>query len=245
MSPRLLLSATAALSTFALFAGTAARAATYATTTAALSPDRLAARGAVSMDVDFAGTGAAVPSALRRMTLRLPAGFTLDVPHLHSCSAAVLRAHGAGGCPAASELGRGRALVAADLGSRPLTESISLWLFLGPLRNLQPTVEVYGQGLTPFDKRVVFAGSVQSDAAPYGERLVVSVPPVTTLPAEPDASILELSLTVGAAASRRVAAQNTVVVPSICPAGGFPFAGEFSYADGSTSSTGTTIPCPR
>lgn len=245
MSLRRLLSATVALSAFVPFAASAAHAATYATTAAVLSPDRLAVRGAVSIDVDFADTGAAVPSALRRMTLRLPAGFTLDVPHLRSCSAAVLRARGAGGCPAASELGRGRALVAADLGSRPLTESISLRLFLGPLRNLQPSVEIYGQGLTPFDKRVVFAGSVQSDSAPYGERLVVAVPPITTLPREPDASIVELSLTVGAAASRRIAAQNAVVVPSICPAGGFPFAGEFSYADGSTSSTGTTIPCPR
>jgi hypothetical protein len=245
MSPRHALSAAAALGGLALLAPHAAPAATYATAAAALSPNRLATRGAVSMNVDFAEPGAAVPAPLRRMTLRLPAGFTLDVPHLRSCSAAVLRAHGAGACPAASQLGRGRALVAANLGSRPLTESISLRLFLGALHNLQPTVEIYGQGITPFDKRVVFAGSVQSDSAPFGERLVVSVPPVATLPQEPDASIVELTLTVGAAAPRRAAAQNTVLVPSRCPAGGFPFAGEFAYADGSTSSTETTIPCPR
>lgn len=245
MTPCRLLCATAALSAFALSPASAAHAATFATAAAVLSPDRLAARGAVSMNVDFADAGAAVPSALRRMTLRLPAGFTLDVPRLRSCSAAVLRARGGDGCPAASEIGRGRALVAADLGSRPLTESISLRLFLGPLHNLQPTVEIFGRGLTPFDKRVVFAGSMQSDGAPFGERLVVSVPPVATLPQEPDASIVELSLTVGASAPRRAAAQNAVVVPSSCPAGGFPFAGEFAYADGSTSSTGTTIPCPR
>jgi hypothetical protein len=132
----------------------------------------------------------------------------------------------------------------AFIGSQTMSESVELWLFLGPPRNLRPTVELLGQGLTPFDKRVVLSGSVLADGAPYGEQLVLSIPPVRTLPLEPDASILTLSLTVGTASRRGVHRANTVRAPEKCPAGGFPLAGEFTYADGSRGSTRAAMPCP-
>jgi hypothetical protein len=36
-----------------------------------------------------------------------------------------------------------------------------------------------------------------------------------------------------------------VLVPPTCPAGGLPFTAEFTYADGSSGSALTTLPCPR
>lgn len=54
--------------------------------------------------------------------------------------------------------------------------------------------------------------------------------------------MLTFSLTVGTRGHRADA--NTVVVPSRCPVGGFPFAADFTYADGSTSSAAATTPCP-
>ncbi len=215
-----------------------------ATIAALFHPDRLGAMGALTVTIDLAGGPLGDPPPLRRSVLRLPAGLGIEVPHLRSCEPERLRLLGARGCPAQSRLGVGRALVRAPLGSQLLGESISLWVFLGPLRNLQPTFEMLAQGYTPFDERVVFSGSVLPDNPPYGEDLVLSLPSIPTLPLEPDASIAWMSLTIGS--SRRSAREpNTTVEPTRCPPSGFPFAAELTYADGSTQDVSTTTSCPR
>lgn len=232
----------AALCACALLAATA-HAATSATVAAALSPNRLGANGAVSVTIAFADPAARLPAPVRSATLHFPAGLTLNVPHLRSCSESRLQALGADSCPAASGLGRGHAVVAGYIGSELVAENVSLRLFLGPLRNLQPTVEVFGEGLSPIAEQVVLDGSVFADAAPYGERLVLAIPPIATVPPEPDASIPTFSLTVGTSGSQR-RDRATVHVPKRCPKGGFPLVAEFAYADGSSGLVRAAIPCP-
>ncbi|HEX7453552.1 MAG TPA: hypothetical protein VF294_14760, partial [Polyangiaceae bacterium] len=105
--------------------------------------------------------------------------------------------------------------------------------------------EVLGRGDTPLQKQAVLSGTAVADRAPYGEALVVDIPAIPTLPLEPDASMATLTLTIGTSARRRSHNANTVVVPGSCPVGGFPFAAEFTYADGSTGSALATAPCPR
>jgi hypothetical protein len=214
-----------------------------ATIAPSLSPNRLGAKGALKLTVHFAESGSeGIPMPVRRSVLRFPAGLGIEIPHLRSCSIARLRARGPSGCSPQSELGHGHALAEALAGSQLITENISLWLFLGPFHNLEPTFEILGQGFTPFDERVVLTGSVVLDQAPYGEDLVLSIPPIPTVPLEPDASIVTMSLTVGT--SRPTTRSNTVVVPPSCPAGGFPFAAEFTYADGSSGSALANAVCP-
>jgi hypothetical protein len=225
--------------------GAVAQAQTSATLTAALSPDRLNARGALTLAIDYAGEESGVPSPVRRATIELPAGLGLDVPSLRSCSPVRLRARGPSGCPRQSKIGSGDALVEASAGSQVITEHIELSLFISPLQSFQPTFEVLGQGYTPLEKRIVLGGTVAPSHAPYGEELVIGVPPIATLPLEPDASLANLTLTVGTSADRSAHDANTVVVPGHCPAGGFPFAAEFTYADGTTGSASATAPCPR
>ncbi len=209
---------------------------------ASFHPDRLGATGALTVTIDLAGALGDAPS-LRRLVLSLPAGLGVEIPHLHSCEPHRLQLLGARGCSAQSRLGVGRALVQAQLGSQLLGESLSLWVFLGPLRNLQPTFEMLAQGYTPFDERMVLSGTVLPDDPPYGEDLVLSAPAISTLPLEPDASIASMSLTIGS--SRRSARDsNTTVEPARCPPGGFPFAAELKYADGSTQDVSTAAPCP-
>ena len=135
-------------------------------------------------------------------------------------------------------------LVEALAGSQLIAEHIALWVFVGPLRNFQPTFEVFGEGETPLQKRVVFSGTVTPGHAPYGEELQLDIPPIPTLPLEPDASIAALTLTVGAVAHPPGRDANTVVVPASCPTGGFPFAAESIYADGSSDSSLATAVCP-
>jgi hypothetical protein len=215
-----------------------------ATIAALFDPDRLGAMGALTVTIDLAGGALGDPPPLRRAVLRLPAGLGIEVPHVRSCEPERLQLWGARGCPAQSRLGVGRALVRAPLGSQLLEESISLGVFLGPLRNLQPTFEMLAWGYTPFDERVVLSGTVLPDNPPYGEDLVLSVPAIPTLPLEPEASIASMSLTIG---SRRPPTQesNTTIEPTRCPPGGFPFAAELTYTDGSVQNLSTTTPCPQ
>ncbi len=235
----------AALSVSTVLVATAtAHAQTVATITPLLSPDRLGATGALSFTIHYADSAANIPPPMRRSILRFPAGLTLEVPRLSSCSVSRLRARGADGCPADSMLGRGHALIEAQVGSQTIAENVSLWVFLGPLHNLAPTVEILGQGYTPYDERVVLSGTMLPAGGPYGEALSLSIPPISTLPLEPDASIVTFSLTIGAPVQHRAHDANTVRLPAICPQGGFPFAAEFTYADGSSGSSVTTVPCP-
>lgn len=157
--------------------GAAAPPKTYATIAPSFSPDRLGARGALTFTVRYGGGELGVPSAVRRTVLQFPAGLGLDVPQLRSCSAARLRARGARGCPAQAEIGRGHALVAAPFGALTITEDVNLWAFIGPPQNAAPTVEILAEGITPREERMVLTGTVLPDHAPYGEELVVSVPP--------------------------------------------------------------------
>jgi hypothetical protein len=215
-----------------------------ATIAASFHPDRLGALGALTVTIDLGERTLGDSPPLRRSVLRLPEGLGVEVPHLSSCEPKRLRLLGARGCPAQSRLGVGRASVRAPLGSQLLGESISLGVFLGPLHNLQPTFEMLAQGYTPFDERVVLSGSVLPDNPPYGEDLVLSVPVIPTLPLEPVASIASMSLTIGS--SRRATREsNTTIEPARCPHGGFPFAAELTYADGSTQDVSATTPCPR
>jgi hypothetical protein len=210
-----------------------------------LSPDRLHAKGALTFAIHYAGGELGVPSPVRSAILDLPAGLTLDMPVLSSCSAAMLLARGVAGCPAQSEIGRGNAVVIGNLGGAgPIAEHVTLWAFLGPPRNLQPTFEILGQGYTPLSVKMVLPATALPAHAPYGEDLVMSIPPIPTVPNEPDASVVSFSLTIGTNARHRRRQSPTVAVPSHCPHGGLPFAAAFTYADGSQSSALATIPCP-
>jgi hypothetical protein len=217
---------------------------TSASIAPSLSPDRLHARSTLTFAINYAGGERGVPSPVRRAVLSLPAGLALDVPALRSCDPAMLLAHGVRGCPAQSEIGTGHAVVVANLATKQLVEDVTLWVFLGPPRNLQPTFEILGEGYKPLSEQMVLSATALPDRAPYGEELVMSIPAIPTVPNEPDASVVSFSLTIGASGRHRSSGAPTVSVPSHCPRGGLPFAAAFTYADGSHGGALATVPCP-
>lgn len=212
---------------------------------ATLSPNRLGAAARLNVDIAYGQAGSELPPPIRHALLRLPAALGIDIPSLRSCSAAHLRAHGAHGCPPQSSIGSGQALTDALLGSQLLSEHVALSLFVGTLVNLEPTFEILAEALTPFHERVVIVGKVLPDDPPFGEDLSISLPPIGTLPLEPDASIVSLSLSIGPRPGARSRRSNAVLVPAHCPPGGFPFAIESAFADGGSNKTLTAAPCPR
>ena len=218
--------------------------ATTATIRPSFSPDKLGAKAAFTFAAHFAGGELGVPSPVRRAVVHFPAGLTLDVPKLRSCTKARLQAHGARGCPAQSQIGTGRALADVHVGSSVESEEAAVSAFVGPPQGLNPTIEILGQGYSPLEERVVITATTQPDNPPYGEKLVMSVPAITTIPLEPNASTVSFSVTIGGKAAKKHHNPNAALLPSRCPAGGFPFAAEFTYEDGSTSTSTATVPCP-
>ncbi len=221
----------------------AAPEATSAALTPTLSPNRPGAKGALTLSVQYTGGEDGVPSPVHRSVLSLPAGLTLEVPSLRSCSAARLQARGPEGCPPQSLIGRGHALAKALAGSSVIEEQVALWAFIGPPQGSNPTLELLGEGSTPVPASVVITGTVIPAHAPYGEQLVIPIPPVPSLPSVSETSLANLTLTIGTSGPHPARSANTVVVPR-CPAGGWPFAAAFTYADGSSGSTIAKQPCP-
>jgi hypothetical protein len=226
--------------------------ATVAAIEASFSPNRAGARTATTFGVHLSGGQNGIPTPVRRIVVRIPAGLggaNLEWPTTAGCSRATLQRRGARGCPARSQIGSGSALIAWREGSRTVTESAKLWEFVGPTNGAYQ-LQILGEGTTPIRRRVVSTVALAALAGgPYSAALETAVPAIPTRPGEPNASIVSFSLTTGNARQPRFSGGGRygglgLFVPSPCPAGGYPWAAEFTYADGSTQQATTAASCP-
>jgi hypothetical protein len=217
--------------------------ATSATFAPTLSTDRPGAKGALTLAVHYTGGMMGVPAPVRHSTLSLPAGLTLEIPSLRSCSAARLRADGPDACPPQSLIGRGHALAETLAGSEVISEEVTLLAFIGPPQGNYPTFELVGEGSKPVPAQVVITGTVVPAHAPYGEQLVIPFPPIPSLPSLSETALANITLTIGTSGPHLSRNANTVLAPARCPAGGWPFAAAFTYADGSSENTAAKAPC--
>jgi hypothetical protein len=94
-------------------------------------------------------------------------------------------------------------------------------------------------------QQTIVAGTVLSAHRPFGEELVMSIPPLKTIAGATDASIARLALTIGPSGQAGKHPANSLIAPSRCPEAGLPFLATFTYADGTTDSAATTDRCPR
>lgn len=226
----------------------AADGATNASIRPAFAPDRLGASTALTLAIGFSGQEEGihgeegVPAPLSAMVVQLPAGLGINISAAGTCPVALLRQKGAGGCPSRSLLGRGDATLEVHAGSETIPEQATVSAFRGPNVGGRPAMEILGQGSTPLQEQTISTAVLGADGRPYGAKLTVSVPPIPTLVLEPDASFISLSLTIGSRGARAGAA--SITVPRKCPAGGFPFAAAFTFADHSSAEATASIPCP-
>lgn len=215
--------------------------ATKATIAPALSPAKPGAIASFKFAIKFAGGEFGVPPQVTRVVVHMPAGLRFALRGLKSCSKARLLAHGVKGCPAASRIGRGHALVEVHAGASNVPEEAEVWAFAGPPHHGIPSILLLGQGETPLEESVVISGTWQPDSGQFGERLVFSIPPIPTVPLEPTASTISLSVKIGV--KRRGRTTVGVVLPRHCPSGRLPFAADFSFADGTSTRSTATVRC--
>lgn len=252
----ILRSAVLALALLALPTAAAADAANeQASLHASFSPNRLGAPTTISFSFHLSTSEGAAPPPLTTLDLHLPAGmnYTTTTLGLATCRSATLAAKGIAGCPANSRLGYGSALVEVPFGVGAGHEIPEIQAVAGPSPGGNLVVLFYANGLFPVYAQLAFSGEVLPDVGRFGSQLSANVPLVTSVPGGPDVSIVDVQTTIGPSHLtyyRRVHGRlqpfhpRGVAVPERCPAGGFPFAAQFTFQDATTASAETTVPCP-
>jgi hypothetical protein len=255
MSPRAVLPCMAVAMLLLVLPTGALAVSEHATLDASFSPNRLAAPTTISFGFHLATSEGAAPPPLTGMDLRMPAGmnYTTTTLGLATCQPAALAAKGLAGCPANSRLGYGSADVEVPFGVGAGHEIPEIQAVSGPSPKGNLTVLFYANGLYPVYAQLAFSGEVLPDSGRFGSQLATTVPLITSVPGGPDVSVLSVTSTIGPSHltyykhvhGRLVSFHpRGVSVPERCPRGGFPFAAEFTFLDGSHTSAQTTVPCP-
>jgi hypothetical protein len=222
---------------------------------ASFSPNRLGTPTTIAFGFHLSTAEGAAPPPLIGMDLRMPAGmnYTTTTLGLAICQPATLLAKGLAGCSPNSRLGYGSALVEVPFGVGNGHEIPEIQAVAGPSPKGNLVVLFYANGREPVYAQLAFSGEVLPDAGPFGSQLATSVPLISSVPGGPDVSVVSVQTTIGPshltyyrhAHGRRIPFHpRGVSIPERCPRGGFPFAAEFTFQDGSHVATSTAVPCP-
>jgi hypothetical protein len=222
---------------------------------ASFSPDKLGQSTTISFGFHLQTSSGAATPPLTSIVLHMPAGmnYTLTTLGLAICQPAVLQAQGVKGCSPNSRVGSGSALVEVPFGTGAGHEIPEIQAVVGPPNNGNMVVLFYANGQTPVFAQLVFQGEVLPDSGVFGSQLATTVPLIPSVPNGPDVSIVSVNATIGPSGLtyyKHVHGKLEpfhplgIGVPEHCPRGGFPFSATFSFQDGSTANTSTTVPCP-
>jgi hypothetical protein len=188
--------------------------------------------------------------------LLLPPGLSIATSDLglETCSLSSLEQEGLAGCPPDSLMGRGSAVAEVPFGSEFISEPAQVTLFSAPLQNGHPQLLFLASGELPVLANLVFGALVLPAQAPFGGLIDTTLPLVPSVRGGPDMALVRLQTTIGAKGItyyERVKGKTisfrprSLVLPRSCPHGGFAFAADLSFQDGTHSSAATTVPCPR
>jgi hypothetical protein len=233
-----------------------ARAAPAVRLSASLTPEHLGAGTTIHFGFTVNNGAGHAPVPIREIDLLYPANFGIATSGLgiSTCRAAVLEAEGPPGCPSNSVIGFGSALVEVPFGPETLQETTRTTTFMAPIQNERLALLFYADGESPVSAQLVFPGLVLPAASPFGGDLSATLPLVPSVPEAPDAALVKLTTTLGPSHITYYEYKkghtipyhpSGVLLPRKCPRGGFQFAAQFLFNDGSHTSTHTKVACPR
>jgi hypothetical protein len=237
-----------------LFASAAQAEETVKITAAGFSPDKLGVPTNVFGTAVISSSNLPVPSPITHVNVYGPAGVTLDLKGTGVCTVEILENVGPEGCPADSKAGFGGGEGVYELAHEIIEEEFTLDFFLGDNRPGHTELLIYLNGSTPVSIQLVFNAPVITGPKPYGLGFSLNVPIIKVLPEASDASAKSSFLTLGAKnvayfktvkGKRKLFHVKGIITPKSCPKGGWPVASQFSFQDGSTVTSKSTIPCPK
>jgi hypothetical protein len=228
---------------------------------ASFSPERLGAPATIFLGFRISNIPPAGQSPLTNVSVRLPdeLGLATSGLGLENCRLNLLEAHGTLGCPVDALMGRGIATAEIPFGAEMITESAPIEVFSAPVREGHLALWIFADAHIPVSAEPIFPAAVASAPSPYGEAIDATIPLIPTLPGAPDVAVTRLHMALGTTArgpdhfvyyksvrGRRVSyAPKGLILPPVCPRGGFPFEAQFTFQDGTVETASTTVPCPR
>ncbi len=232
-----------------------AQAAQTATLRVVFSPDRLKANTALTFAIHVGSTAGSEPSPVTGVSLRIPAGMGLTMSQLGLavCDRKALRLLGVSGCPREAVMGLGSATLRVAKGAESLEVHTDITAFMAPAQGEHTALLFYAEGQSGIIAELAFPGLLLGDSGPFGSRIALSLPPVPTVPGDPAASLVSMRLTVDPRqllypehVRGRTAHYHPkgMAVPAVCPVGGFPFAADLHFEDGTSVTATTTVACP-
>jgi hypothetical protein len=223
---------------------------------ATLTPERLGQSTTIGFDFQVISPNSQVPPPITAARVLYPGnlGIALSGLGLATCSASRLKAFGSAGCPPDSLMGYGTALTEIPIGPEILHETAHITIYRAETDSGHLALLIYATGESPVDAQIVFPGVLLPAPPPFGGQVDATIPLVPTLPEAPNVSVIRFSSTLGPQHityyehihGRTIAYHpKGLILPDTCPPGGFPFAAELSFEDGSHATAHTTVPCPR
>jgi hypothetical protein len=232
-----------------------AHAAETVTIKANFNPDRLNSPAVATGNASLTNPTGKVPNPLTHVAIYGPSGIKLDLRGVAKCNQATLEKKGPQtGCPRDSIMGFGGGAGVFELAGSIIEEPVGLSLFRGPDERGKPSLLIYVLARSPAVVELVLKANVVTGPKPYGLGIAFDVPLIPTLPGATDASVRDAFITIGEAKilpllrvkeRKRVARGPGIVTPKRCRKGGWPLETQFSFSDGVTVSSKTTIACPR
>jgi hypothetical protein len=220
------------------------------------APYRLGASTTVVSTIKVATDNGEVPSPVIKVELNFPKSLNLtsSTLGLAICDPTILLAQGQAGCPTNARMGLGVAQVAVPFGPEVVNEMAEMIVYMGPSIREGVTLLLYGEGRSPVYAQMLLQGSLVGGTGPFNELLLTSdVPIIPTLPGARDVAITSMKLTLGPRGllyNERLHGRTVsfrprgLVLPAICPKGGFPFTSTITFKDGTVSALDIDIPCP-
>ncbi len=210
----------------------------------------------LELGLRISGPGTAPPAPVTRLALRMPANMGLGRTTLgvRNCYPATLLLGGLRACSVDARIGFGSATAVVPIGSQSVREKLSLNALMGPPVEDHTEVLFYLQGATPVLDRLVLPSVLFPDTPPFGEQLDTSVPSVQAWPEGPELSLETFNSTIGPlnlTYQRRIGRRTVtyhprgVTIPRVCTHGGYPFAADVTFKDGSQAKAAYTVPCPK
>jgi hypothetical protein len=197
--------------------------------------DRHKSHGGLTLRTAFkiSDSTGAKPPPVTNTTLRFPKGAGVNAKYFKKCSASALQSKGPSGCSKASIIGKGTA--SAD--ARPIIAAVNakITLYNGQPVGGNPSIIVYAQ--PEISAPIVIQGALkpQPKGSPYGYVLSVDVPPIPTLPGQPNASVVSFdATTLDKTVKRKGRLIHYIEGPILCTGTYFLLDGAFTYEGGIT-----------
>ena len=156
-----------------------------------------------------------------------------------TCDQTALEQSGPSACPKKSQIGTG----SADVDARPVIADTIHGQTFG-FNAKGHSVLLYTVVTQPIQTSTTIVGKLQKASGKFGSKLNVTVPPLPTLPGQPNASITRFQLTTKATIKKRGKTYNYVVAPTTCKKT-WPFKASFTFEDGTTANATSNVKCKK